>query len=253
MTKEMYENHIKPTLQLTETLLKVNLKSIRTLLLTLFLPIFLLFTFWITTRWDDPSEFDLMGYMFPAIVAISVMLTGHTFATRLNNWREQDIFQRLTLTSIRLPNIMMALGLTQVVMGILQGLAILLIGILLLGVSVTVSSFFIVIGLIILTGMAFTAFGAFIATLTKGSEQTGYVFFFSLLPLFFIASFPTEMLPEVMGKVLPFVFTYISIELIDAGIYTQALPSNGIFMIIGLVVYILTFVMFSIKFYNWRE
>ncbi|NHJ47500.1 MAG: ABC transporter permease [Asgard group archaeon] len=251
--KNIYKNSMKPTLQLSGSLLKANLKNIRMMLLTLFFPLFLLFTFWISTRWDDPSEFDLMKYMFPAIVSISVMLTGQTFATRLNKWREQDIFQRLTLASIRLPSIMSAMALTQIVMGIMQGLAILLIGILLLGITVTAKSFFIIMAVIILTGMAFTAYGAFIATITKRSELTGYVFFFSLLPLFFIASFPTDMLPPIMGKILPFIFTYMSIELIDSGIYTQAFPSNGIYMVLGLLAYIVVFVLISGKFYNWRD
>lgn len=118
----------------------------------------MLFTFWISTRWDDPSEFDLMRYMFPAIVAISVMLTGQTLATRLNNWREQNIFQRLTLTSIDITSIMLGMALTQIIMGIIQGLAILLIGIFLLQIYINFLTFILILGVIILTGMTFTAY-----------------------------------------------------------------------------------------------
>jgi hypothetical protein len=239
-------------LQLSYALLQANLKNIRILVITLFFPLFMLFTFWISTRWDDPSEFDLMRYMFPAIVAISVMLTGQTLATRLNNWREQNIFQRLTLTSIDITSIMLGMAITQIIMGIMQGLAILLIGIFLLQIPISFLSFFLLLVVIIITGMAFTAYGTLIATFTKKSEITGYVFFFSLLPLYFLASFPTEMLPPSIQIILPWLPTWMSIELIESAIYSQVFPLNGGFMILGLFIYIIIFVLVSSKFYNWE-
>lgn len=212
----------------------------------------MLFTFWISTRWDDPSEFDLMRYMYPAIVAISVMLTGQTLATRLNNWREQNIFQRLTLTSIDIPSIMLGMAFTQIIMGITQGLAILLIGIFLLQISVSFLSFFLILGVIVITGMTFTAYGTLIATFVKKSEITGYVFFFSLLPLYFLAAFPTEMLPPSIQVILPWLPTWMSIELIESAIYAQLFPPNGVFMILGLLIYIIIFVIISRRFFHWE-
>jgi ABC-type multidrug transport system permease subunit len=215
----------------------------RMLVLTLFLPLFLLSTFWISTRWDDPREFD---------VAISVMMTGQTLATRLNNWREQNIFQRLTLTSIDITSIMVGMAITQIIMGIIQGLAILLIGIFLLQIYISFFSFFLILGVIVITGMTFIAYGTFIATFTKKSEITGYTFFFTLLPLFFLASFPTEMLPPSIQIILPWLPTWMSIELIESAIHAQAFPPNGVLMILGLVIYIIIFVLVSNKFYNWE-
>lgn len=212
----------------------------------------MLFTFWISTRWDDPSEFDLMRYMYPAIVAISVMLTGQTLAIRVNNWREQNIFQRLILTSIGINSIMLGMALTQIIMGIAQGLAILLIGIFLLQFSINFLSFFVILGVIIITGMTFSAYGILIATFTKKSEITGYVFFFSLLPLYFLASFPSEMLPPIIRIILPWLPTWMSIELIESTLYTQMLPPTGVFMILGLVLYIMVFVVISKKFFHWE-
>ncbi|MFW9821260.1 MAG: ABC transporter permease [Candidatus Thorarchaeota archaeon] len=221
--------------------------------ITLFLPLFMLFTFWISTRWDDPSEFDLMRYMYPAIVAISIMLTGQTLATRLNSWREQNIFQRLILTSVNLTHIMLGMTITQIIMGIIQGLAILIIGIFLLQIHISFLSFFSILGVIIITGLTFSAYGIFIATFTKKSELTGYVFFFSLLPLYFLASFPTEMLPPSIQIILPWLPTWMSIELIESAIYAQAFPPNGVFMILGLVIYITIFALVSSRFFNWKD
>ena len=92
-----------------------------------------------------------------------------------------------------------------------------------------------------------------IATFTKKSEITGYVFSFSLLPLYFLASFPTEMLPPSIQIILPFLPTWMSIELIDSAIYAQAFPPNGVFMILGLAVFITIFMLVSSKFYNWES
>ena len=39
------------------------------------------------------DDFDLMGFMFPAIVGLSVMLAGLTQATRLAGWRAQGVFE----------------------------------------------------------------------------------------------------------------------------------------------------------------
>lgn len=239
-------------MQLSIALLRANLKNARMLLLTLFFPLFMLFSFWISTRWDDPSEFDLMKYMFPAIVAISVMLTGQMLATRLNSWREQNIFQRLTLTSINISNIMLGMAFTQIFMGVIQGLAILIIGVFLLQINLNLMSFLLLLGVIIITGMTFTAYGTLIATITKRSEITGYIFFFSLLPLYFLASFPTEMLPPSIQIILPWLPTWMSIELIDSAIYAQGFPPNGFLMILGLVIYIIIFLLISSRFFNWK-
>jgi hypothetical protein len=77
----MYTTKVfKATAQFSLTILRASLKNVKVMAATLGLPLFMLFTFWITTRGDSPDDFDLMGFMFPAIVALSVMLAGLTQA-----------------------------------------------------------------------------------------------------------------------------------------------------------------------------
>src|SRR5512147_2882225 len=89
---------LMPTLQFSLAVLRASLRNVKVLAATLGLPLFMLFTFWITTRGDGPAEIDLMSFMFPAIVALGVMLSGLTQAVRLAGWRAQGVFRRLALT-----------------------------------------------------------------------------------------------------------------------------------------------------------
>ena len=95
----------RPTLQFSIATLRASLKNVKALAATLGLPLFMLFSFWITTQGQGPGDFDLMAYMFPAIVALGVMLSGLTQATRLASWRAQGVLQRLALTPVPLANL----------------------------------------------------------------------------------------------------------------------------------------------------
>ena len=103
LKKESVGGPLWPALQFTRALIKANLKNRKMLALSLGFPVFMLFTFWITTRGPQEEDFDLMVVMFPAIVALAVMLAGLTQATRITQWREQGIFQRFALTPVPLP------------------------------------------------------------------------------------------------------------------------------------------------------
>ena len=107
------EGSLWPMLQFTSALMKSNLKNGKVLALSLGLPVFMLFTFWITTGGPQEEEFDLMVVMFPAIVALAVMLAGLTQATRITQWREQGIFQRFALTSVPLPALVLGAAVAQ--------------------------------------------------------------------------------------------------------------------------------------------
>ena len=58
--KKSVEGPLWPTLQFTNALIKANLKNRKMLALSLGFPVFMLFTFWITTRGPQEKDFDLM-------------------------------------------------------------------------------------------------------------------------------------------------------------------------------------------------
>jgi ABC-type multidrug transport system permease subunit len=242
----------QPALHFTGVLLKANLKNAKALALSLGLPLFMLFNFWITTRGQGADEFDLMAYMFPAIVALAVMLAGLTQATRITRWREQGIFQRFALTPVPLPALVLGAALAQVATGLLQGIAILAFGVMLSVVVPSVSGLLTTLGVMILSAVTFIAFGSLIATFAGRSDLAGYIFFFTFMPLFFLGSFPGEMLPPVMQQIIVWLPTTMSIELIGHQFVTGALPEHAAFSLGGLAIYAVVFGSVSARFFKWE-
>lgn len=236
----------------SQSLIKANFKNWKTLLVSLGLPIFMLLMFWITTRGDAEGDFDLMGYMFPAILALSVMLAGLSQATRVSRWREQEIFRRLALTPIPLPAYVLSMALAQVVTGILQGITILLIGLILGIISTSIGGIIYTLLIIILSAIAFIAYGSLIATLVNRAEVAGYIFFFTFLPLFFLGSFPSHMLPLIMQKIITWFPTTMAIELISHQFTAGLGAGSSIISIVGLFFYSILFSIICALNFKWR-
>lgn len=243
---------VKPTLQFTLTLIKANLKNVKVLALSLGLPVFMLFTFWITTRGPQEEDIDLMAYMFPAIVALAVMMAGLTQATRISRWREQGIFQRFALTPVPLPALVLGAAVAQIITGLLQGISILLLGVLLGVIAPSMVGLLIALGIMLLSAITFIAFGSVIATFANRSDVAGYVFFFTFMPIFFLGSFPSEMLPPLMQQIIVWLPTTMTIELIGHQLVTGALPNEGIFFLSGLIIYTIVFAAINVGFFKWE-
>ena len=243
---------IKVVGKFSESLIKANFKNWKTLLVSLGLPIFMLLMFWITTQGDAEGDFDLMGFMFPAIIALSVMLAGLSQATRVSRWREQEIFRRLALTPIPLPVYVLSMALAQIVTGILQGITILLIGLILGIISTSIWGIIYTFLIIIISAITFIAYGSLIATLVNRAEVAGYVFFFTFLPLFFLGSFPRDMLPMIMQKIIPWFPTTMAIELISHQFTAGLGTGSSIFSIIGLSCYSILFSIICVLNFKWK-
>ena len=241
-----------PALQFTSALVKANLKNRKMLALSLGFPLFMLFTFWITTRGPQEGDLDLMAVMFPAIVALAVMLAGLTQATRITQWREQGIFQRLALTPVPLPALVLGAAVAQIITGLLQGLSILILGVLLGVIAPSVTGLFVALGVMFLSAITFVSFGSAIATFANRSDVAGYVFFFTFMPIFFLGSFPSEMLPPLMQKIIIWLPTTMAIELIGHQLATGALPEEAIFFLGGLIIYTLVFGATISRFFRWE-
>jgi ABC-2 type transport system permease protein len=241
-----------PALQFTSALIKANLKNRKVLALSLGFPVFMLFTFWITTRGPQEEDFDLMAVMFPAIVALAVMLAGLTQASRITQWREQGIFQRFALTPVPLPALVLGAAVAQIITGLLQGISILIIGVLLGVIAPSIIGLLIALGVMFLSAITFVSFGSVIATFANRSDVAVYVFFFTFMPLFFLGSFPSEMLPPVMQKIIVWLPTTMAIELIGHQLATGVLPEEAIFFLSGLIIYTIVFGAVSARFFRWE-
>ncbi len=235
----------KPTLQFSITLLYSNLRNLKALIITLGMPVLMLLGFWLPTLGGDEESQELMSIMFPAIILLSVIMPGLTQATRLTRWREQRIFQRFALTPVPLANLMVGAALSQIVIGVGQGLVTLLFGIVIVGLNLKWQSALLVVCFMILAAAAFIAFGSFVAALNRKSDIAGYVFFFAIMPLIFLASFPPEMMPESVNAIIPWLPTAMAIELIGPLFLFNQLTGDALFAGLGLLSYTLFFAVIS--------
>ena len=246
-TGDFSKGTLRPTLQFSTTLLYATLRNWKAVIITLGMPIIMLLGFWLPTLGGDEESRELMSIMFPAIILLSVIMPGLTQATRLTRWREQEIFQRFALTPVPLANLMVGAALTQIVIGVGQGVVTLLFGIFIVGLNLTWQSVLLVLCFMILAGAAFIAFGSFIAALIRKSDIAGYVFFFAIMPLIFLASFPPDMMPESVNALIPWLPTAMAIELIGPLFLFNQLTSDALFAGLGLLAYTLFFAAISAR------
>lgn len=238
---------LKPTLQFAVTLLRANLRNVKLLAVTLGLPLFLLFTIWVPSLAGDEESQELMQLLFPAIILLSVIMPGLTQATRLTRWREQHIFQRLALTPVPLANLMMATGATQIMIGVGQGILMLLFGTFLVGLDMSWQSVLLVLGAMILASATFIAYGSMIAAFSRKADIAGYVFFFTIMPMTFLASFPPDMMPDSLNAFTPWLPTTMAIELIGPLFLNNQLSDGALWASLGLVMYTILFTAISAR------
>jgi ABC-type multidrug transport system permease subunit len=245
-------NPWEPSLQFSITLLYANLRNVKALAITLGLPLFMLFTIWVPSLAGDEGSQEMMQLLFPAIILLSVIMPGLTQATRMTRWREAHIFQRLALTPVPLANLMAGTAITQILIGVAQGILILSFGIIIVGLELTLGSVLLVLGAMLLAGAAFIAFGSLIAAFSRKSDIAGYVFFFSIMPLTFLASFPPEMMPESINAMTPWLPTSMAIELIGPLFLGNHLSEGAVLAGVGLLAYTFLFAAIGVRKFRWQ-
>ena len=248
----MKTNNIFSIKYFSQSLLRANLRNYKALAVMMGVPVFMLLSFWLPSLAAGPDEPDMMAYMFPTIVLLSVVIAGLTHATRLARWREQDVFRRLVLTPVPLPHMIFGASLVQILMGIFQGLVMLGFGLFVLQLKLNWLGCMIALVVMVLAAATFIAMGSFIAAITQKAEIAGYIFMFLLLPLIFLGSFPSDMMPAIMNSITPWLPTTMAIELIGVLFYSGHLPENAIFDLVGLFVYLILFSILSAWKLRWE-
>jgi ABC-type multidrug transport system permease subunit len=193
-----------------------------------------------------------MQLLFPAIILLSVIMPGLTQTTRLTRWREQQIFQRFALTPVPMANLMMGTAFTQIMIGVGQGMLMLLFGIFLVGLEMSWQNVLMVLAAMMLSGGAFIAFGSLIASFSSRSDIAGYMFFFTIMPLTFLASFPPDMMPDSLNAITPWLPTSMAIELIGPLFLNNRLSDGALLAGVGLVIYKVLFDSISARMFRWK-
>jgi len=111
---------------------------------------------------------------------------------------------------------MVGTAITQIMIGVGQGVLMLLFGIFVVGLKMTWLNVLFVLGSMTLAGAAFIAFGSMIAAFINKADIAGYVFFYSIMPLTFLASFPPDMMPNSLNAITSWLPTSMAIELIGS-------------------------------------
>lgn len=245
-------NFLSSTFHFSRLLIRASLRNYKALAVMMGVPVFMLLSFWLPSLAAGPDEPDLMSYMFPTIVLLSVIIAGLTHATRLARWREQDVFRRLALTPVPLSQMILGASIVQIIVGLMQGLVMLIFGILLLQLPINFLGCLIALCVMALAAASFIAMGSFVASVTNRADLAGYIFMFVLLPLIFLGSFPSYLMPETMNAITPWLPTTMAIDLIGVLFYSGHLPENAGFHIVGLVCYLLIFVYLSARKLRWQ-
>jgi ABC-2 type transport system permease protein len=243
----------RPITQFALALTQASLNDPRTFAISLFTPIFMLVLFWVVGRPAEPGNTDLVSFIFPSIVGLTVMLGGQTAAMRLVNWRQQGVFQRLAATPTPLGDLVLGIGLAQALVSVAQAVLVLLFGVLVLGLRVDGAGAAAGVGVLALGVLAFIAFGILVASLSTKPEVASAVFMFTLLPMFFLGGgFPPEILPEFLQAVSPWLPTSMLNSLLSPLLASGGLPAAPWQPALGLALYTLVFAALAAWRFRWE-
>lgn len=92
-----------------------------------------------------------------------------------------------------------------------------------------------------LAGTAFVAFGSLIGSFCRKTDLAGYLFFFTIMPLTFLANFPAKMLPESINVITPWLPISMAIELIGPVFVSGQLSSQSLSASLGLATFAVIF------------
>ena len=233
-------------------LLRAAFNDLKTLLISLFTPLFMLVTFWLVGRPTEPGDPDLAAFMFPAIIGLTVMLGGQTLAMRLVNWRAQGVFQRLSVTPTPLGQVVLSMSVAQAALSVLQAGGVFLFGVFVLGFKVDARGAALAVGVLVLGVSVFVALGLFIASLSAKPDIVSAAFIFTLLPMFFLGGgFPPSILPEFLQQISPFLPTAMVNSLLNPLFAQGAFPSDAWQSVSGLLLYTFLFSVLGAWRFRW--
>lgn len=249
-TSQLNRQMIQATMHFSLALLTAELKNIQSLMINLGLPIFMLLSFWLPSIGAQGEEAEVLLLMFPAIATLGVLMPGHIQATRLTRWREQGLFARLMLTPVPLPNLIFGAVLVPVSLGVILGMIMLVLAVPITGITLSASTLLAAFGVILLVSVTFTALGSLLAVFTDRSDIAGYAYFFVLIPLFFLGSFPSSMLPSLLNQFTPWLPTTMAVQSVNALLMGETLASGNL---LGLSIYALLFMGLALRLFRWEK
>ena len=145
---------------------------------------------------------DYQQYLFPGILAMSV-LTSALFSAIAIVWdREFGFMREMLVAPVSRATLVLGKALGGGTVSVVQGVVLVAVAPL-VGVSLSVGSFFAMLGLLLLLAFSLTAFGIVIASRMQRMESFQMVMALVMQPMLFLsgAIFPLVALPDWLGVV----------------------------------------------------
>ena len=244
---------LRPIIQFVSALIRASLNDLRTFAITLLTPLFMLVLFRVVGRPAEPGDVDLVAFIFPAIVSLTVMLGGQAVAMRIVDWRAQGVFQRLAATPTPLGHLVIGLGLAQVMVSVAQAVTVMLFGRLALGIGVSGPGAVAAVLLLTLGVLTFIAIGILIASLSSKPDVARAAFTFTLMPMFFLGGgFPPSLLPPFLQTISPYLPTAMLNTLISPLLANGVLPAEPWWPVLGLAAYTMSFSALAVWKFKWE-
>jgi ABC-2 type transport system permease protein len=239
----------------------LNFVSDRTrLIFSLIMPLFFLFIFSFVMNSAMSGMTQPMNYLISGIIIMTVFQTSLNNSMNILEDISSGFMKEIIVSPIARWEISIGQVLSSTVIAVLQGVIIVVIGFF-MGLSMDAVHLIEMLGVMIITGFAFSSLGLFLATLTRNSSSFQVLITVIVMPLTFLsgAYIPTTVMPSFMLPVILInplthitsIFRFITMsmenlpvsKLLDLGVAFK-LGGLTITPIFGLFMIVLFFVVF---------
>jgi ABC-2 type transport system permease protein len=183
----------------------------------------------VTRAWFNPN-FSSQWFMVPGLVASLTMIIA-TVITSLSIARERELgtLEQLLVTPLRPTEILIGKIIPAAVLGLAEGLALGILGVLVFDIPVR-GELWLLVGSLIVFLMSVTSFGLMISALTATQQQAQIAAFCFIMPCVILSGFttPVENMPDWI-QTLTYANPLRYILTINRGVFLQDMPPGVVF------------------------
>lgn len=229
----------KSLIQLSYLLFVRQFNNKKMMFVILGFPVFVLLSLWLPSSTGSKEDLEVMYYMYPAVTLLATMMPGITAASQVSEWRSNGTSKRLLLTKTPYFKIIRAIAASKIVLSILQGIAIITLCNFLVQLKVNWFDIIVIISIFTLTALVFTGFGILVGLTSKKPDNAIFIYLSVLLPLFFLGSFPADMLPDIVNVIAWFIPVDMAVTVLNHTLMNEQSLIVVLPELIGLFVYVL--------------
>lgn len=200
------------------------------------------------------NNLTAIDYLLPGIIALTIMQLGiFSVAFGFISFKTSGALRRLQATPLHPINFLFAQGFTRVIIGMMQVVLLLAIGIFAFNMNL-VGSVFTMLGMAFIGTITFLSFGFAIAGWAKDENQAAPVANLVSFPMLFLSGtfFPRDAFPEYLKTITD----YMPLTFLSDGMRRIANEGATLFQvrhdILGLVVWAVIGFVLAIRLFKWE-